>query len=174
MKDDAPCRFCPVPGSVSVTRLCTVYFQIVKGCSHFAQRCNLDKNNLLLQDAGKQMQDMQLDSAGMKRRLVELHSNETVMVSEAVQLRTELSRTQGELTRQIELTREAQASEAAMKARLSAEEKNNAALKAALDLQTQVSLCSLAPSIELVTAQHAVGTQNSNLVSTTADDNQLL
>ena len=120
------------------------------------------------------MQDMQLDSAGMKRRLVELHSNETVMVSEAVQLRTELSRTQGELTRQIELTREAQASEAAMKDRLSAEEKNNAALKAALDLQTEVSLCSLTPSIELVTAQHAAGTRNSNLVSTTADDNQLL
>lgn len=95
---------------------------------------------LCLQDASKQMQDMQLDAASMKRRLVELHSNETAMVSEAVQLRTELARTQGELTKQVELTREAQASEAAMQARLSAEEKNNAALKAALDIQTQVSL----------------------------------
>ncbi len=85
------------------------------------------------------MQDMQLDAASMKRRLVELHSNETAMVSEAVQLRTELSRTQGELTKQQELTRQAQASEAAMKTRLLAEEKNNAALKAALDIQTQVS-----------------------------------
>jgi hypothetical protein len=85
------------------------------------------------------MQDMQLDAASMKRRLVELHSNETAMVSEAVQLRTELSRTQGELTKQQELTRQAQASEAAMKTRLIAEEKNNAALKAALDIQTQVS-----------------------------------
>ena len=91
-----------------------------------------------MQDAGKQMQDMQLDAAGMKRRLVELHNNETSMVSEAVQLRTELARTQGQLARQAELTREVQASEAAMKARLSAEEKNNAALKAALDIQTQV------------------------------------
>ncbi len=85
------------------------------------------------------MQDMQLDAASMKRRLVELHSNETAMVSEAVQLRTELSRTQGELTKQQELTRQAQASEAAMKTRLIAEEKNNVALKAALDIQTQVS-----------------------------------
>ena len=85
------------------------------------------------------MQDMQLDAASMKRRLVELHSNETSMVSQAVQLRTELARTQGDLARQVELTREAQASEAAMKARLSTEEKNNAALKAALDIQTQVS-----------------------------------
>lgn len=85
------------------------------------------------------MQDMQLDAASMKRRLVELHSNETAMVSEAVQLRTELSKTQGELTKQQELTRQAQASEAAMKTRLIAEEKNNAALKAALDIQTQVS-----------------------------------
>lgn len=85
------------------------------------------------------MQDMQLDAASMKRRLIELHSNETAMVSEAVQLRTELSRTQGELTKQQELTRQAQASEAAMKTRLIAEEKNNAALKAALDIQTQVS-----------------------------------
>ncbi len=85
------------------------------------------------------MQDMQLDAASMKRRLVELHSNETAMVSEAVQLRTELSRTQGELTKQQELTGQAQASEAAMKTRLIAEEKNNAALKAALDIQTQVS-----------------------------------
>ena len=92
------------------------------------------------QDAGKQMQDMQLDAVSMKRRLVELHSNETSMVSEAVQLRTELARTQGDLTRQIELTRQAQAAEAAMKTRLSAEEKNNAALKAALDIQTQVGL----------------------------------
>lgn len=98
---------------------------------------------LFCQDAGKQMQDMQLDCTSMKRRLVELHSNETAMVSEAVQLRSELARTQGELARQVELTREAQASEAAMKARLSIEEKNNAALKAALDLQTQVGLCSL-------------------------------
>ena len=97
-----------------------------------------------MQDAGKQMQDMQLDAASMKRRLVELHSNETTMVSEAVHLRSELAKTQAELARQVELTREAQASEAAMKARLSAEEKNNAALKAALDLQTQVSLCLLA------------------------------
>ncbi|KAL3161186.1 hypothetical protein ABBQ38_009553 [Trebouxia sp. C0009 RCD-2024] len=90
-----------------------------------------------LKDAGKQMQDMQLDAASMKRRLVELHSNETAMVSEAVHLRSELAKTQTELARQVELTREAQASEAAMKARLSAEEKSNAALKAALDLQTQ-------------------------------------
>lgn len=95
------------------------------------------------QDAGKQIQDMQLDAVSMKRRLLELHSNETAMVSEAVQLRTELARTQGELTRQVELTREAQASEAAMQARLSAEEKNNTALKAALDIQTQVKLLHL-------------------------------
>lgn len=107
------------------------------------------------------MQDMQLDSASMKRRLVELHSNETAMVSQAVQLRSDLSRTQGELTRQIELTREAQASEVAMKAQLSAEEKNNAALKAALDLQTQVCLCSHTPSAELVTAKHVFCTQHS-------------
>ena len=126
---------------------------------------------LLLQDAGKQMQDMQLDSASMKRRLVELHSNETAMVSEAVQLRTELSRTQGELARQIELTREAQASEAAMKARLSAEEKNNAALKSALDLQTQVGLCSVTP----VTSSHVLGTKKTAtfLVFTTFDGDQL-
>ena len=119
------------------------------------------------------MQDMQLDSASMKRRLVELHSNETAMVSEAVQLRTELSRTQGELTRQIELTREAQASEAAMKARLSAEEKNNAALKAALDLQTQVRLCSLTYSVRLITACVRHSTQHPLLLLTAADDNQL-
>ncbi|DBB05557.1 hypothetical protein WJX77_006024 [Trebouxia sp. C0004] len=111
-----------------------------------AKKLKLEKNALQaqlecksrqLKDAGKQMQDMQLDAASMKRRLVELHSNETAMVSEAVQLRTELSRTQGELTKQQELTRQAQASEAAMKTRLIAEEKNNAALKAALDIQTQ-------------------------------------
>ena len=119
------------------------------------------------------MQDMQLDSASMKRRLVELHSNETAMVSEAVQLRTELSRTQGELTRQIELTREAQASEAAMKARLSAEEKNNAALKAALDLQTQVRLCSLTYSVRLITACVRHSTQHPLHLLTAADDNQL-
>ncbi|DBB08187.1 TPA: hypothetical protein ACH3X3_008369 [Trebouxia sp. C0006] len=102
-----------------------------------ALQAQLECKSRQLKDAGKQMQDMQLDAASMKRRLVELHSNETAMVSEAVQLRTELSRTQGELTKQQELTRQAQASEAAMKTRLIAEEKNNAALKAALDLQTQ-------------------------------------
>ncbi|DBA81033.1 TPA: hypothetical protein ACH3X2_007238 [Trebouxia sp. C0005] len=102
-----------------------------------ALQAQLECKSRQLKDAGKQMQDMQLDAASMKRRLVELHSNETAMVSEAVQLRTELSKTQGELTKQQELTRQAQASEAAMKTRLIAEEKNNAALKAALDIQTQ-------------------------------------
>ena len=101
----------------------------------------------MVQDAGKQMQDMQLDAASMKRRLVELHANETCMVSEAVQLRTELAKTQGELTRQRELTQQAQASEAAMQARLTVEEKNNAALKEALDIQTQVSQSSINRSI---------------------------
>lgn len=98
------------------------------------------------------MQDMQLDAASMKRRLVELHSNETAMVSEAVQLRSELAKTQTELARQIELTHEAQASEAAMKARLSAEEKNNAALKAALDVQTQVRLVLLVQLLAMLLA----------------------
>lgn len=102
-----------------------------------ALQAQLECKTRQLKDAGKQMQDMQLDAASMKRRLVELHTNETAMVSEAVQLRSELARTQGELTKQVELTREAQASEAAMKARLTDEEKNNAALKAALDIQTQ-------------------------------------
>ena len=92
------------------------------------------------------MQDMQLDATSMKRRLVELHSNETSMVSEAVQLRTDLAKTQGELKKQMELTHEAQASEAAMQARLKAEEENNAALKAALDIQSQVGPSSAAPS----------------------------
>ena len=108
-------------------------------CRLILNTFQFDKVQCMMQDAGKQMQDMQLDAAGMKRRLAELHSNETSMVSEAVQLRTELARTQGELTRQQQLTREAQASEAAMQAKLSAEEKNSAALKEALDIQTQVS-----------------------------------
>lgn len=115
-------------------------FETAHGLPSGMSQCSLA---CCLQDAGKQMQDMQLDAASMKRRLVELHSNETAMVSEAVHLRSELAKTQTELARQVELTREAQASEAAMKARLSAEEKSNAALKAALDLQTQVRLVCL-------------------------------
>lgn len=75
------------------------------------------------------------------------------MESDTDQLRTQLAKVQADLASQIELTQGAMASETAMKARLTAEEENNAQLKAALDMQTQVSfffstalpLCALMP-----------------------------
>ena len=63
------------------------------------------------------------------------------MESDTEQLRSQLSSVQADLASQTQLTQAAVASEAAMQTRLTAEEENNNALKAALDMQTQVPHC---------------------------------
>lgn len=60
------------------------------------------------------------------------------MENDTDQLRTQLSSVQADLASQLQLTQAAVDSEAAMQVRLTAEEENNNALKAALDMQTQV------------------------------------
>ena len=60
------------------------------------------------------------------------------MENDTEQLRTQLSKVQADLVSQTQLTQAAVDSEAAMQVRLTAEEENNNALKAALDMQTQV------------------------------------
>lgn len=63
------------------------------------------------------------------------------MENDTEQLRSQLSNVQADLAAQTQLTQAAVDSEAAMQIRLTAEEDNNNALKAALDMQTQVSHC---------------------------------
>ena len=63
------------------------------------------------------------------------------MESDTEQLRSQLASVQADLASQTQQTQQAVASEAAMQARLTAEEESNAQLKAALDMQTQVNIC---------------------------------
>lgn len=60
------------------------------------------------------------------------------MESDTEQLRDQLKNVQADLAAQTQLTQAAVDSEAAMQLRLTAEEENNNALKAALDMQTKV------------------------------------